>query len=70
MDRSKNVRINPRYIVATLLKNCIFKGNPFVKQEIWTWLSEVLSDGKGLPKEELIACLTPLYAGVEDRLVL
>jgi len=53
--------------VNEIVSTAVAKGNPFVKQEIWTWLSEVLSEGKGLPKEELVACLTPLYAGVEDR---
>jgi hypothetical protein len=47
----------------------LIKGNPFVKQEIWSWLSEVLPEAKSLPKEELIACLVTLYADVEARLV-
>ena len=47
----------------------LFQGNPFVKQEIWGWLSEVLPEAKSLPKDELIACLGILYADVEARLV-
>lgn len=38
-----------------------------MKQEIWSWLSEVLPEAKSLPKEELIACLVTLYADVEAR---
>ena len=46
----------------------MYLGNPNLKQEVWAWLGAQLEGaGRGLPKDELAACLPALYASVEDR---
>lgn len=44
-------------------------GTPACRIELWGWLSERLPDlpPKSVNKEELIACLTYLYASISDR---
>jgi len=53
--------------VNEMISAALTKGNPNVKMEIWTWLAASLPDAKGLPKDELVACLAILYASIEDR---
>lgn len=50
---------------AEALKN----GTPACRIELWTWLSEKLPDlpAKSVNKDDLIACLTYLYASISDR---
>lgn len=53
--------------VNDIFCTALTKGNPFVKQEVFMWMAGKLPEGKGVPKDELSACLPILYSGIEDR---
>ena len=54
-------------MVADIFPSALGKGNPFVKQEIFSWLGANLVTAKSVAKEELTACLSVLYTSLEDR---
>jgi len=54
-------------IVCDIFPSALGKGNPFVKQEIFTWMEANLMQAKAVSKEELTACISVLYASLEDR---
>ena len=54
-------------LVCDIFPSALGKGNPFVKQEIFTWLGANLMEAKGVAKDELSACLSVLYSSLEDR---
>ena len=43
------------------------EANPFVKQEVFGWMGANLMENKPIAKEELTACLSVLFASLEDR---
>ena len=54
-------------MVADIFPSALGKGNPFVKQEIFSWLGANLMGAKSVAKEELTGCLGVLYSSLEDR---
>ena len=50
-----------------IISSALIKGNPNTKQELLNWLKDSMGEGKGLNKDELVACLPTLYASIEDR---
>jgi len=53
--------------VGDIFGSALAKANPFVKQEVFGWMGANLMESKPIAKEELTACLSVLYASLEDR---
>merc|ERR1719348_381463 len=54
-------------LVNDIFPSALGKGNPFVKQEIFSWFGANLMEAKAVAKEELTACLSVLFSSLEDR---
>ncbi|CAG9764905.1 unnamed protein product [Ceutorhynchus assimilis] len=52
-----------------MIADALKSGSPILRTELWNWLAEALPKipAKGVPKEEINACVQHLYTNLEDR---
>lgn len=52
-----------------IIGDALKAGSPTLRAELWNWLAQKLPliPVKQIPKEELLVCLSYLYANLEDR---
>ena len=67
MDTLLEQTLLKEFFVDEMLLTAMTKGNHFTKQEVLKWLSVNLPEARSVPKEDLMAMITVLYAAVEDR---
>ena len=67
MDTLLEQTLLKEFFVDEMLLTAMSKGNHFTKQEVLKWLSVHLPEARSVPREDLMAMITALYAAVEDR---
>ena len=67
MDTLLEQTLLKEFFVDEMLLTAMTKGNHFTKQEVLKWLSVNLPEARSVPKEDLMAMISVLYAAVEDR---